>query len=50
MKLTLAEINHLLCLIDDNEREGNYWGNKQHYWKRSERLKQKLLKHISESK
>jgi hypothetical protein len=42
IRLTKSEIEHLLCLIHDNQREGNYWGNKIYYWKRSERIESKL--------
>ena len=41
-EFTKAELNHLLYLIEANEREGWYWGNKEHYWKRSSLLKEKL--------
>lgn len=41
-KFTEVEIRHLLFLIADNEREGMYWGNKEQYWKRIERIKGKL--------
>lgn len=41
-EFTKAELNHLLYLIEANEREGWYWGNEKHYWKRSSLLKEKL--------
>ena len=40
--LTKAEISHLLYLIEVNERDEWYYGNKEQYWKRSERIKEKL--------
>lgn len=43
MKFTKAEINHLLGLIETNERERVYWGNEKHYWNRSAKLKDMLL-------
>lgn len=43
IKFTKAELNHLVTLIADNEREGTYYGNRKQYWKRSFKLKQKLL-------
>ena len=42
-KLTKSEINHLIILILDNERDGTYYGNKKHYHKRSFNIKKKLL-------
>lgn len=35
---TPAEINHLLCLLENNQREGWYFGNRGLYWKRHYRL------------
>lgn len=46
MKLTIAEINHLLSLIQDNEREGSYYSPKEQYWNRSERIKRKLKEEL----
>lgn len=43
VKLTEAELNHLVGLIADNERDGTYYGNRRQYWKRSFMIKQKLL-------
>ena len=43
VKLTEAELNHIVNLIADNERDGTYYGNREQYWKRSFMLKQKLL-------
>lgn len=42
LKFTKAEIHHLQSLIEVNEREGWYYGNKDQYWKRSNRIKEKL--------
>tara|TARA_R110001606_G_scaffold186472_1_gene334005 strand:- start:80 stop:232 length:153 start_codon:yes stop_codon:yes gene_type:complete len=42
VKLTDAEINHLLTLIQWNEAEGTYYGNKEQYNKRIEVIKNKL--------
>ena len=41
--LTLPEISHILGLIQSNESEGNYYGNRDEYWLRSNRIKAKLL-------
>ena len=34
-----AHFNQLLRLVYENEREGNYFGNRDQYWKRHEELK-----------
>lgn len=41
-KFTKTEKHHILSLIQDNEREGNYYGNREQYWKRSDRIKATL--------
>jgi len=46
IKLNKAKVNHLLGLINDNETEGFYYGNKKHYQKRHEELKEELNKLI----
>jgi hypothetical protein len=40
--LTDSEIAHILTLINQNEEEGWYFGNKSQYWNRSEKIKDKL--------
>ncbi len=42
IKLTKAELDHIMHLIEMNEREGEYYGDPKQYWKRSLTLKQKL--------
>jgi hypothetical protein len=42
IKLTEEEVNHILTLIDNNEQEGFYYGNKKQWEKRSERIKELL--------
>ena len=42
MILTKAEINYLLWLIDDNIRDGSYYGNKNQYYKRVDGIIRKL--------
>ncbi len=44
MKLTLThvEVDHMIALMDNNEREGWYFAPKEQYWKRHERIKDKL--------
>lgn len=39
IKLTDSGVNHLLSLIEYSEREGMYWGNKEQWVKRTEKLK-----------
>ncbi|WP_299526017.1 hypothetical protein [uncultured Lutibacter sp.] len=41
-QFTKAEVNHLLGLLEINEREGFYFGNKQHYFNRHDKIKNKL--------
>jgi hypothetical protein len=41
-KLTKPEAEHLLTLIQNNEREGSYYAPKEQYWARSNRIKAKL--------
>jgi hypothetical protein len=40
--LTKPEAEHLLTLIQNNEREGSYYAPKGQYWARSNRIKAKL--------
>jgi hypothetical protein len=42
MKLSSAKINHLLNLLEVNERDEWYYGNKKHYWERHNELKKDL--------
>jgi len=42
IKLTIPEIDHIFNLIKGNEEEGCYYGNRNQYWDRSKRIKQKL--------
>lgn len=36
--LSPIERDHLLSLLTYNAEEGSYWGNREHYWKRHQRL------------
>lgn len=49
VKLDYSEISQLLTLIQQNEEEGCYYGPKNQYWKRSERIKSrlKIAQHLS---
>lgn len=40
MKLTVAMKSQLLAYLSDVEDEGVYWGNKEQFWKRHEKIKQ----------
>ena len=42
MILTKAEINYLLWLIDENIKDGVYYGNKSQYYKRVDGIIRKL--------
>lgn len=42
IKLTKVEINHLLTLVEWNDKEGTYYGSKNQYVKRSGQIKTKL--------
>ena len=42
IKLTRAERGHLLNLIENNDLDVIYYGPPDQYWKRSDRLKNKL--------
>ena len=42
VSLTDTERNHLLSLLEWNERDGIYYGNKDYYWRRHQKLIEKL--------
>lgn len=42
INLTNAEVNHILYLLSDNERDGNYYGNKENWLKQHNSLMNKL--------
>jgi len=50
LKLTKGKINHLLGVLEVNEREGFYWGNKEQYWKRHHEMKAELELLLSTNK
>ena len=43
-KLTEAELNHLISLLNDNAKNEQYYGNKKQYWKRHETLYELFVK------
>lgn len=40
---SLSEINHIVKVLKENERLGEYYGNKEQYWKRHQNILDKLL-------
>jgi hypothetical protein len=46
LRMNISDLNHILSLIDSNEREGWYYGNKDQYWRRSDRIKEHINKCI----
>ena len=40
--LTRGELDHVLTVLKDNEREGWYFGNREQYWQRHQRIVQKI--------
>jgi len=46
IKLTVAEVNQLLSLLEENERSGSYSGNREHYWNRHKRILTELGEYI----
>ena len=48
LKLTAAECSHIMSLLEDNARRGEYYGPKQQYWKRHGRIADKIMAYIRE--
>jgi hypothetical protein len=46
VRFTACEVSHILMLIVRNEDHGEYTAPRAQYWKRSERIKSKLLKRL----
>lgn len=42
IKFTIGELNHILLLIADNERDGSYYMSKRNWDKQTESLKKKI--------
>ena len=42
IKFTAAQISHLLTLLRDAEERGEYYGNREQYWKRHAEITQRL--------
>jgi hypothetical protein len=47
-KLTKAEIIHLLTLLEERRLEGSYYGVREHYYKRTDRLIEYFDKYFEE--
>ena len=45
---TAAECSHLLSLLEENARQGWYYGNRDQYWTRHGRIKDKIMAYIRE--
>lgn len=43
LRLTEAEIRHLLRLMQDNRDDGTYYGNAAYYWNRHLRIERELF-------
>ena len=46
IKFTEAEIDHLRTLLQNNRREGSYYGDRKQYYDRTERIDRKLREHL----
>lgn len=42
VRLTLPEINTLATLVEERIEDGSYYGNREHYYRRIETIKEKL--------
>ena len=42
VKLTSSEINHIIELMYLNKNRGEYYGNREQYWKRHQRILDKI--------
>lgn len=42
VKLTSSEVNHIVELMYLNKNKGEYYGNREQYWKRHQRILDKL--------
>ena len=42
VSLRRAEVDHLLTLLRDNQRDGSYYGNREQHHRRSDGLIEKL--------
>ncbi len=42
IKLTKSELNHIIELMYLNKKQGEFYGNRQQYWKRHQRILNKI--------
>lgn len=42
IKLTASEVNHIVELMYLNKNKGEYYGNREQYWKRHQRILDKI--------
>lgn len=48
--LTVAEASHLLTLLNERIEDGTYYGNREQYYARSERIYQKIMDEVNKPK
>ena len=46
LKFDAAEISHLLTMLRDTEERGEYYGNREQYWKRHKRIETKIRDYL----
>jgi hypothetical protein len=44
IKLTLSELDHVICALEMVKENGEYYGNREQFWKRHERVSEIFLK------
>jgi len=48
MKLTTAEVSHLINLLQERKEEGSYYGRKDYYYMRTDKLLEMLREKLKE--
>ena len=48
IQLNPVEIAQLIYLIENRQQEGSYYGNKEHYEKREQKILEKLMKALED--
>ena len=46
--LSMAELNHIICSLEVIKRNGEYYGNQEHFWKRHDRLQKMFVDALDE--
>jgi hypothetical protein len=49
LRITIAEANYLLSLMEDCKFHGTHWGNQEHFYKRQDNLIEKVEKIFKEA-